>query len=65
MVTNINLQGKPLEITLMNLEEGKSVLVLAEKADGNGDSLIIYLDTDQITIQGLPVKTDYRKRKLA
>ena len=54
MINRINVQGKPFEAVLMNLEEGKSTLVLVDKE--KDETVIIYLDTEQVTVRGLKEK---------
>ena len=54
MINRINVQGKLFEAVLMTLEEGKSSLVLVDKE--KDETLIIYLDTEQVTVRGLKEK---------
>lgn len=54
MVENINMQGKPFTVTLMDLEENKCALIMADK--GLSKTMVMLLDADQISIQGLPVR---------
>ena len=54
MINRINVQGKLFEAVLLDLEEGKSSLVLVDKE--KDETTIIYMDTAQVTVRGLPKK---------
>ena len=51
MIERINFQGKPFEAVLLDLEEGKSSLILVDKE--KDETTIIYMDTAQVTVRGL------------
>ena len=54
MIERINFQGKPFEAVLLDLEEGKSSLILVDKE--KDETTIIYMDTAQVTVRGLEEK---------
>ena len=54
MINSIDMQGKPFEAVLIELEEGKSSLVLVDKE--KDETTILYMDTAQVTVRGLPKK---------